>query len=170
MITYRLEKKQKKLDVKIVRLRGLNAQQSEKVMQAAQLLRKILNTDTFENRVVTHEYWKGLSAVSGFKGTDLSGRELYDKIMSGEDLYGGADGSIEIDLTGYWGRRFSKVIGYTYFKTIRTWVNKRFLKKMSMPKLAAHLFHEYMHNMGFNHPVPYDLGDIVKEIGEDLYG
>lgn len=74
----------------------------------------------------------------------------------------------------YWPRnRFTSAIGTYYKGTLR--INGYKLPHLSVPKLVAHLCHEYAHHMGFNHgsnyyskekglySVPYYISDNMEK-------
>ncbi len=155
----------------------------KKLLAALRLVEKVVNGRAFERQVIGHTYHDGKRRIRGYHMCDLAPDEVYEKIMSGADLYTPADGDFDIrwkvkKRSLFW-RITSNTIGYTYpfSRTINTY--EWFIKKRRPPTVAGHLMHEYLHNCGFvhgagrsklrNRSVPYAVGYMVKNIAWSIY-
>lgn len=153
-----------------------SAEQKEKMMNALDRLKLVVNSVDFKERVLAHTY----AGSKQFVDNDgLTNEEIYLKIMEGaENLSrngdGGnvADGEIDLDIELYYSRK--NVVGYTYPNVLQIWVNTKYFNTNSLGAVAANVIHEWTHKLGFNHSfynnssrpysVPYGIGSIVKEL------
>jgi hypothetical protein len=121
-----------------------------------------------------------------FTTTKLSNETIFKIITEGDDVSTGVTGSFGMDhseidheldfVMSAYCRRWSKVIGYVVPGKITNYINRKYLTSMKPWDLAGHLFHEKLHQLGFKHAsakdhdsVPYALGYLVAELGEDSY-
>jgi len=153
--------KDKRIKADIKRLQGFTSEKDKiKFIQAANDMCYAVNSLKFKDWCCGYR----------FTNTLKTGMQVYDHIMSGDDLFGEADKDIDIDVTLYY-KRFTSVIGYGLPNTLRTWLNKKFFFSMSKQELAGHIFHESLHKFGYNHisakeytSVPYACGNKVRDI------
>ena len=159
------------LTVKLNHSTNFNNYQKAKLNSAIILLQKVVNSAEFKSRVLNFKY----NGNYQFANNDgMSNSAIYDLIMSGaEVLSPESDNEIDIDITLYssW---FSRVIGYTYPGTLRTWVNAKYFNNMSTAGISSNIIHEWCHKLGFGHDfnstskrpysVPYAIGYIVEEL------
>src|SRR5690606_8082794 len=80
------------------------------------------------------------------------------------------DGEADIHVEAY-NSYWSRVVGYTYPHTPKTWVNLKFFNGYDYADIADNIFHEWLHKLGFDHvsadehtSVPYALGYIVRDL------
>lgn len=72
----------------------------------------------------------------------------------------------------------NSTVGYTYANTKRIYVNTKFFNTNSVGSVAANLFHEWLHKVGFTHAVsystsrdysvPYAIGRMISSVGNSL--
>jgi hypothetical protein len=107
-----------------------------------------------------------------------SNRELYEKILSGgEKLYPYQNNAMDVEVELYVDFE-SQVLGYTYPRSPRIWMNTKYFNLHSSSEIAGHLVHEWLHKLGYDHErqrsprrrysVPYAIGNIVKEVGRQF--
>lgn len=94
---------------------------------------------------------------------------VYQHIMSGsETLKPDNDGVMNINITMY-NKWWSKVIGYTYPWTPKTYINKKFFKRFNYAGIASNLAHEGLgHKMGYGEPWSYHISDIVFKLAGEV--
>lgn len=151
-----------------------NEVQTQKMNNALERLKIVLNSQDFKQRILDHEY-KGEKSFANNDG--LTNLEIYEKIMLGsEELEPGDDSEVDIHITLYYAN--NGTVGYTYPSVNRIWVNNKFFSGYSLAKVAANVAHEWSHKLGFEHDfkrtvrrnysVPYAVGKIVKELIEKM--
>lgn len=155
-----------------VKMRKFNSQQEDKVLAAAELIRKVIASEEFKNAVLKHQY-RGKRQFVDNGG--LSNKQIYKKILEGsEQLKKKVDNEMDLDLTVY--RAQTNVVGYTYPNTKRIWMNTKFLNKNSAAKVTTNMMHEWLHKLGFKHArsanasrpysVPYAIGYLVSKLAK----
>jgi hypothetical protein len=169
------------LGYEVHEMTGFSGTSKEKYMRSLDKLMNSINSEEFKHRVKNYSFMEGGQIVNNFKSPEVSGKymtreEIYEYIMSGRDKFNDEeDGDIDIKIELY-NNRFSSAVGYTYPNTWKTWINLKFFGYFSDAEVAANIIHEYMHNLGFDHPfretptrrhtVPYAIGNIIKDILE----
>lgn len=139
------------------------------------VMRHVVNSTKFQDIVLE---------FSDFQHTDDNPVEVFDKFMSGKDLYEEyADKEMDIDLTLYF--KNNRTVGYTYPNTRRQWINMKFIAHHRLEAISVavgNIVHEYMHNLGYVHKgnkrnwfrnwesVPYRYGDTAKEVALEFLG
>lgn len=140
------------LSVEVNQARGFTEKQLNRLSVVIEKMLIVLNSLEFKI-VVTSE------RDLGERGYTPVG--LYERIMSGGDRYGSEDCDIDIDITLF-NKRWSKVVGYTYPGTMRTWFNRKFWRNDAF--VAGNIIHEYCHNAGFGETVAYLYGDTMNRM------
>lgn len=153
---------------------------------AASLLEDVLNSDEFKTRVLQGNYtWTNR----------MSNEEIYNYIMKAHEKYGqgGEDNvvnlrlrtmSLEIDGKGWMDNcdlnssagTIGKDGGGSGVAAICPERLKLWYSKNNTADLAGHYAHEYLHILGFSHPVwggwrqrktlVYQIGDLISELAE----
>jgi hypothetical protein len=173
----------------ILDLKGLNADDALKLQDACVLIEKGVNSNIFSEKVKNFSYtitkctgyfrWKKCytEKVNGFTSTNDSVDLILSNILSGktqDELGPVSDGVMNIRV-GVIPKtnRFSKVIGYTSPGESKTYVYRPNFNAMTNKDLAGHLFHEYIHRVGYDHSsasdlnsAPYAIGYILENILE----
>lgn len=150
-------------------------EQEAKVMKAIELIKKVVTSEEFKERVLSHTF-EGEKKYVDNKG--LSNEEIYQLIVDGsETLNPIKNGRMDIELELY--QQSTNTIGYTYPNTQRIWVNTKYFNRYTPVQVADNLFHEWIHKLGFDHEVkysktrnysvPYALGYLVEELAKKYY-
>lgn len=141
-----------------------------KYEQAIIVLKKVIASKEFKDRVYAHKY----DGISGFASSVATPSEVYAKLLSGaEKLSLTVDNELDMIISFYYAD--TSVIGYTYATTKTVYVNTKYFDNYRLNSVAANLLHEYMHKLGYGHDssatarrpysVPYALGNIMRELG-----
>lgn len=160
------------LDFDVV-LRDFNVEQEEKMLEALNRAKIVLNSAEFKERVLNFT-WNG---EKKFNDTTDTNAQVYEKIMKGaEKLYPEEDHEMDLDITLYY--KNNSTVGYTYPDTIQIWVNSKFFNSYNYGQVAANAVHEWTHKLGYGHDyynnsdrpysVPYGIGGIIKELVNKL--
>jgi hypothetical protein len=155
-----------------VTLTKFNAVGEEKVMKAISIIKTVIRSKEFKDRVLNFSY-AGKKAFVDNGG--LSNEEIYQKLLDGsEELDPGIDHEMDLDLELYYSRK--KTVGYTKPDALRIWMNSKFFNVYSPSEVSGNIFHEWVHKLGFNHAfyhsvsrdssVPYALGYLIEELGK----
>jgi len=154
-----------RLDVVVESASGFSERKLNRFLGATEKLMEILNSLDFKIALTS----LGQDELTETKGK--TSREVYEHIMTGQDLYDsdGPDYEFEIRINAYY-RRFSRTVGYTFRSTRATWFNLKFWYSDSY--LIGNIAHETMHNMGYDHLIrgrhltsaPYVVGNICARL------
>lgn len=149
---------------------GFTDKEADKYRRAVSLMVTVLNLYEFHDWFLNFQFEP---YPSEYLPGNMTNKDMLDLIMSGKDMFGEADNDIDIDIKLYT-KNWSKVIGYTYYTSIKTWINRKFFRQYTVAKIAGNIVHEALHNVGFKHSykyntrrkntVPYAVGYKVAEI------
>lgn len=148
-------------------------EQKDKVLKAVALMKKIIMSDEFRERVLAH-------TVNGKKtfvdNLGMTNEEIYKKISDGAELIGDTSKNSTMNVELELFHSATKTIGYTYPDTNRIWINTKYFQNYTVIKVADNLMHEWMHKLGFDHDkiysvsrnysVPYAIGYLVEELAK----
>lgn len=159
--------------VKIRKMLGFEKRDRKKYFQACRALQRVLISDEFYHSIMEYGYYVDDIRIQGFYNCDLTRLEVYNRIMSGSDMYEPKrDAELDIKVRAYYSKK--KVVGWTKPSTMWTNINVRYLRRWSVSYIAGHILHEALHNMGFTHAkkwhlmrkhsVPYAVGNIVRDL------
>ena len=161
-----------KVEAKLI---DMNSQErEEKLKKAIKLLEEVLNSNDFKERVSIFTY----NGLNEFKlNNSLSNDEILSGIHDGaEDLKPEIDNTANLELTFYY--TSSSTVGYTTTSVMLINLNTRFFDQYDLAHVAGNLAHEWMHKLGYRHAsrnnstriytVPYGVGYLVRDIGEEL--
>jgi hypothetical protein len=148
--------------------------QEEKFNAALEIIKRVIATEEFKERVLNHSY-NGMKTFVDNRG--FSNSQIYQKILEGaETLQPTKDNELDMEVELYYAA--TNTVGYTYPNTKRIWVNLKYFNSYTFAGVAHNLMHEWLHKLGFTHAstwsvsrdfsVPYAIGDIVGEIGKDF--
>lgn len=155
-------------------LRDFGPEKEEKMRDALDRLKIIINSKVFKSRILNHEYQGEKTFVDN---GGLTNEEIYEKLMIGaETLMPDEDEEVDVDITLYY--KSNSTVGYTYPDTNRIWVNDKFFATFTLGKVAANVSHEWTHKVGFGHDfnrtakrefsVPYGVGTIIQELVDGM--
>lgn len=157
-----------------LKLQNFSGNQESKVLEAAELIKQVVASDEFKNKILNHKY-KGKKTFVDNGG--LSNAQIYKKILEGsERLNPGIDNKMDLDLMVY--SDASNTVGYTYPDVERVWMNSKFLNQNIPAEVTTNMMHEWLHKIGFKHEVkatpsrpysvPYAVGYIVRSLAKRL--
>jgi hypothetical protein len=154
---------------------NFNAAQEEKVRKAVEIIKKVITSNEFRERILNYSY-KGSKRFIDNDG--LTNEEVYQKLLEGAEKMGNTTKNYTMDVELELYHQKTKTIGYTYPNTVRIWMNKKYFNKYTPIKVADNLMHEWMHKLGFthatkwskdrDHSIPYAVGYLVEELAEKL--
>jgi hypothetical protein len=144
----------------------------DKVYKAFDVIKKIVASREFRNRVINFTYQGKKQFVDNM---GLSNEEIYQKLLDGrEDLKPKVDHIMDLELQLYYS--FRSTVGYTYPNDMRVYMNTKFFDSYTPSEVAGNVFHEWTHKLGFEHDssysvsrdssVPYAIGYIIEELGK----
>lgn len=144
----------------------------DRMMEAIEMVRVIVNSDTFKEMVIGHLDEHGYRTYTRNEG--MNNEEIYNFLMEGREVLDqDTPGEMNLYIKRYrpwW--PWSKVIGYTKIgKSKYMYVNWRKYKFFDSVAMAGNIVHEWIHLMGFRHDsardhdsVPYAVGFIIGEL------
>ncbi len=155
-----------------VNMNNFNGTQQDKILTAAELIRKVVASDEFKNAILNHKY-KGKKTFVDNGG--LTNAQIYKAIIEGsEKLNPGVDNQMDLNLTVY--KANNMVVGYTYPSVFEIWMNSKFLNANTPAKVTTNMMHEWLHKMGFKHAakktanrkysVPYAVGYLTARLAK----
>lgn len=155
-------------------MENFNAEQEDKVLEASELIKKVIASEEFKNGVLNHSY----NGKKGFVDSGgLTNAEIYKKILEGsEKLVPGEDNEMDLKLEVYHANNV--VVGYTMPSVIKIWMNSKFLDKNNAAEVTTNMTHEWLHKLGFKHSasrtatrkysVPYAVGYLMRDIARTM--
>lgn len=153
---------------------GFTAAQEAKYNEAIEIVKQVVATEEFRTRVLNYTY-NGIK-----KFVDNNGKtnaQIYQSILdAAESLQTSKNNRMDLEVELYYSN--NSVVGYTYPNSKRIWVNTKFFNQYAANSVAANLFHEWLHKLGYGHAssatpsrpysVPYAIGYIIGDIGKDF--
>jgi hypothetical protein len=154
------------------KLSGFSREQEEKVFDAFDLIKQVVASDEFKQKVLNFKY-NGKRQFLDNGG--YSNEEIYKKILEGaEKLSPAKDNAMDLTLKSYYADAI--VIGYTMPSIKTIYMNRKFLNKFAANEVAMNLTHEWLHKLGFKHAakktanrsksVPYAVGYIMRSLAK----
>ena len=158
------------------KLSGFDRDQEEKILEAFDLIKKVVASDEFKRKIIGKTY-KGKKTFVDNGG--FTNAQIYKKILEGaEKLTPSKNNTMDLHLEAY--RESANVIGYTMPSIKKVFVNTRYLDKASFKpnQVAMNLTHEWLHKLGFKHAqknspsrphsVPYAVGYIMRTLASKM--
>lgn len=145
--------------------------QQQKFDRALEIIRKVVATEEFRSAIFGYTY-NGEHAFVDNGG--FTNEQIYEKILEASELkYPARNNAMDMQVELYYAD--TTTVGYTYPSSTQIWVNTKFFDKNSVYSVAANLFHEWLHKIGFTHAVsystsrdssvPYAIGRMISRIG-----
>lgn len=159
-----------------VQMNNFNASQEEKIYQTVELIKRVVASDEFKNRILNYTY-KGKKTF--FDNGGLTNAQVYKKILQGSErmLSHGNNNRMDLELELYTDNN-AVTIGYTMPSIVKVFMNTKYFNKFKPYQVADNMFHEWLHKLGFTHSVevtaarahsiPYAVGYIVKSIAQKM--
>lgn len=154
------------------KLTNFDSADEEKVQKAFEIIKKVVGTREFRNRVLNFEY-KGKKEFVDNEGK--TNEQIYQMLIDGkEELRPELDNEMDLELQLYYAS--NSTVGYTYPSGLKIYMNTKFFDSYTPAEVARNVFHEWTHKLGFGHAssystsrdysVPYGLGDIIEQLGK----
>jgi hypothetical protein len=146
----------------------------DKLEQAIEVIKKVVATEDFRNRILNHSYNGTKTFVDNGGYTNA---QIYQMILDGaETLMPAKNNTMDLQVELYYA--FTSTVGYTYANSPKIWVNTKFFNSYAVNSVAANLIHEWLHKLGFSHAesysvsrdysVPYAVGPIMGQLGKEF--
>lgn len=143
-----------------------------KFHKAIEIIKEVVATEEFRSKILNHKYNGKLTFVDNGGYTNA---QIYQKILDGaEKLQSTKDNQMDMEVELYYAS--TSTVGYTYATSKRIWVNTKFFDSYAANSVAANLFHEWLHKVGFGHAssystsrdysVPYAIGSMIRDLGK----
>jgi hypothetical protein len=153
---------------------NFSADQREKYEKAAEIVRRVVANPEFKARVIGHTY-NGVATYVDNEGQ--SNATIYQKILNGDEtLKPERNNQLDVEVELYYAD--TNTIGYTYPNGHRIWVNTKYFDTYTPASVAANLFHEWLHKLGYQHAVeyapsreysvPYAIGKMMNILGKKI--
>lgn len=157
-----------------VELFDFTTPQESKYNQAITLVKKVVATEAFRTRILGHTY-NGVKQFADNRGRTNS--QIYQSILdAAETLRPQKNNIMDLGVKLYY--EDNNVVGYTYSSITYINVNTKFFNTYRINEVAANLFHEWLHKLGYGHDasattkrpysVPYAIGYIIRDIGKNF--
>jgi hypothetical protein len=154
-----------------IRTIRMGRMKEKKLDHSVDILREIFASPEFKRRILAHKY-RGRHQFWKSKG--LSNAQIYRRILAGvERLHPYSNNAMDVEVELYTDNS-SQVVGFTNARTKRIWMNTKYFNRNTPEQVAAHLTHEWLHKLGFDHEkarceqrrysVPYAVGYIVRDL------
>lgn len=110
---------------------NFNTDQEQKVRKAVEIIKKVIASREFKERVLNYKY-KGIKAFVDNHG--LSNEEIYNRIFEAAEQIGNTakNNMMDVELELY--HQKTNTIGYTYPNTVRIWINKKYFQNIPLLK------------------------------------
>ena len=148
--------------------------QQDKFDKAVEIIKKVVATEEFRSKVLNHSY-NGVKTFVDNGG--YSNSQIYQKILdAAEKLFPSKNNAMDMEVELYYAA--TNTVGYTYGTSKRIWVNTKYFNTYAANSVAANLFHEWLHKVGFGHAttysvsrdysVPYAIGRMIGSLGKQF--
>jgi hypothetical protein len=155
-------------------LSGFNADDEAKYNAAAAIVKKVVATEAFKDKVLNHTF-NGAKTFANNNG--LTNAQIYQSVLdAAERLTPTKNNTLDVGVKLYYEN--SSIVGYTNGSITYINVNTKFFDQYSANSVAGNLFHEWLHKLGYGHDsaataqrpysVPYAIGYIIRDIGKNF--
>lgn len=150
------------------------ATQEEKYNKAIELVKLVVATNEFKEKVLAHTY-NGSKQFADNNGK--TNAQIYQSILeAAERLRPAKNNQMDLEVELYYAD--NNVVGYTNTGTTQIWVNTKYFNQYAINSVASNLFHEWLHKVGYGHDsaatakrpysVPYAVGYMIRDIGKSF--
>lgn len=157
-----------------LQMEKFSGSQEAKVLEAAELIKRVVASEEFKNKILNHKY-NGKKTFVDNGG--LTNAEIYKKIVEGSEMLNpGNNGAMDLQLELYTANNI--VVGYTMPSVIKIWMNSKFLNQNNSAEVTTNMMHEWLHKLGFKHAakqtanrkysVPYAVGYLTRSIARKM--
>jgi hypothetical protein len=155
-----------------IQFHNFNAEQEAKVLKAIEIIKKVVASSEFRNKILNFTY-NGKKQFVDNKG--MTNEQVYQALLDGrEDLIPEVDHQMDLELELYYS--WTSTVGYTTPDVLLIHMNTKFFNPYTPSEVAGNVFHEWTHKLGFDHAssysvsrdssVPYAIGYLIEELGK----
>ncbi len=155
-------------------LSGFESSDEDKYDQAVTLVKKVVATEAFRTAVLNHTYGGAKTFV---QNNSLTNAQIYQSCLdAAEKLTPSKNNTMDVGVKLYYEN--STTVGYTSTAVSYINVNTKFFDTYAINSVAANLFHEWLHKLGYSHDVaatarrpysvPYGIGTIIRTLGKNF--
>ncbi len=157
-----------------VSIENATATMEGKIRNAEELIKRVIATEEFRNRVIGFTY-NGVKKFVDNGG--FTNEQIYQKMMDGaETLNKISDNQMDLQIEMYYAS--NSTVGYTYPNVSKIYANTKFYNNYSPATITGNMTHEWLHKLGFGHAsyysvsrdssVPYAVGFIMRDIAATI--
>ena len=155
-------------------LSGFDSTDEDKYNRAVALVKKVVATEAFRTAVLNHAYGGAKTFV---QNNSLTNAQIYQSCLdAAEKLTPTKNNTMDVGVKLYY--EASSTVGYTSSSISYINVNTKFFDIYAINSVAANLFHEWLHKLGYGHDVaattrrpysvPYGIGTIIRTVGKSF--
>ena len=155
-------------------LSGFDSADETKYDKAVALVKKVVATEAFRTAVLNHTYGGMKTFV---QNNGLSNAQVYQAVLdAAEKLTPSKNNTMDVGVKLYYEN--SSTVGYTSTGITYINVNTKYFDTYAINSVAANLFHEWLHKLGYGHDVsatarrpysvPYAIGSIIRNVGKSF--
>lgn len=155
-------------------LSGFDSSDEDKYDQAVALVKKVVATEAFRTAVLNHTYGGAKTFV---QNNSLTNAQIYQSCLdAAEKLTPTKNNTMDVGVKLYYEN--STTVGYTSTSISYINVNTKYFDTYAINSVAANLFHEWLHKLGYGHDVaatarrpysvPYGIGTIIRTLGKSF--
>lgn len=153
---------------------NLTTAQKNKYNQAVALVKKVVATEGFKNKILNYTY-AGKKQFADNKGR--TNAQIYQSILdAAESLKPAKNNTMDVGVKMYY--QNNSVVGWTTTSISYINVNTKFFNSYAINQVSANLFHEWLHKLGYTHDsaptskrpysVPYAVGYMIRDLGKSF--
>lgn len=146
-----------------------------KYAKAIEIVKKVVALESFKLKILNYSSHCSLNI---FYQSPKSNAQIYQNILDGDEMLQPVkDNEMDVEVEFYYSPT-SSTVGYTYASSRRIWVNTKYFDGYAPSNVAANLFHEWLHKLGYKHDsastpcrpysVPYAVGYMVRDLGKQF--
>lgn len=150
---------------------NFTAAQKAKYEKAVEIVKKVVASEEFKSRVLSHTYNGETTYVDN---GSRSNSTIYQQLLAGnETLQPAQNNQMDVEVELYYAA--TTTVGYTYANSKRIWVNTKYFDVYTPASVAGNLYHEWVHKLGYTHAitysvsrdysVPYAVGRMMSSLG-----
>lgn len=155
-------------------LSGFDSSDEAKYDRAVALVKKVVATEAFRTAVLNHTYGGAKTFV---QNNGLTNAQVYQSVLdAAEKLQPAKNNTMDVGVKLYYEN--STTVGWTSTGITNINVNTKYFDTYAVNSVAANLFHEWLHKLGYGHDaaatarrpysVPYAIGSIIRNIGKNF--
>ncbi|HXH32666.1 MAG TPA: hypothetical protein VNJ01_17845 [Bacteriovoracaceae bacterium] len=166
------------LSIHVLELTNASSEDETRIEKALELLDAVVNSDDFQQRILTMSYVVKKKTYQGFSQTSHTKESVLQNILEAkENFRGGTTGVIDLFMDMY--QEENSTIGWTAPTDRFFHMNRFHHQDYSPARTAGNILHEWLHKIDYDHEgksdnpfrehsVPYKLGYTMAELAAEL--